>query len=133
MDKKIKREWITALRSGEYKQVSGALCKLNGDGSVKGHCCLGVACEVAIKNGLDVDVSEDDINSDQSKRRYAQSTYWLPASVQGFYGFANESGFPNTGDTERRLTEMNDRGEPFDYIADVLEKEGDNYEQKGRE
>lgn len=37
--------WIDALRSGEYRQARGALRTMTG------HCCLGVAQEVALKNG----------------------------------------------------------------------------------
>lgn len=36
-----KDEWVAALRSGEYQQGPGALCKVNDDGSRR-YCCLGV-------------------------------------------------------------------------------------------
>lgn len=39
------REWIRALRSGEYVQGRGALRK---DDSF---CCLGVVCDIAVKHG----------------------------------------------------------------------------------
>lgn len=42
--------WIDALRSGEYTQIKS---QLGRDG--EGYCCLGVACEVAIQNGLDIE------------------------------------------------------------------------------
>jgi hypothetical protein len=41
MNKKLKQKWITALKSGVYKQTTGKL-KDN-----TGYCCLGVLCEVA--------------------------------------------------------------------------------------
>jgi hypothetical protein len=40
MKSDIKERWVTALRSGEYKQTTGSLN--NG----RGYCCLGVLCEL---------------------------------------------------------------------------------------
>jgi hypothetical protein len=40
MDQEIKRKWIEALRSGEYKQIGGTLWK-GGH-----HCCLGVLVSI---------------------------------------------------------------------------------------
>ena len=42
MKKVTRKEWIAALRSGEYKQTKGVL--LSPDG---GMCCLGVAAHLA--------------------------------------------------------------------------------------
>lgn len=39
----LARQWIDALRSGEYVQAKGALAKDN----YTRFCCLGVACEIA--------------------------------------------------------------------------------------
>lgn len=39
MDAELKRKWVEALRSGEYKQGRGEL--LNDEGA---YCCLGVLC-----------------------------------------------------------------------------------------
>src|SRR5688572_20050134 len=40
----FKRKWLEALRSGNYKRATGALCTLKSDGeTAKGYCCLGVA------------------------------------------------------------------------------------------
>jgi len=43
MDATIKRKWVEALRSGEYKQGQGAL----RDARDNTWCCLGVLCEVS--------------------------------------------------------------------------------------
>ena len=40
MNKKIKTKWLSALRSGEYKQIGSALHVADG------YCCLGVLCRV---------------------------------------------------------------------------------------
>lgn len=45
MDKKLKDEWIKALRSGKYTQGQGQLC--NG----VEYCCLGVLAEIALNKG----------------------------------------------------------------------------------
>ena len=39
-------KWVAALESGEYDQTAGRL--RNGDS----FCCLGVACELAVKDGV---------------------------------------------------------------------------------
>lgn len=41
------RAWVAALRSGKYPQGRGALIRVEWDGDK--HCCLGVACKVALE------------------------------------------------------------------------------------
>lgn len=43
-------KWIAALRSGNYKQGTGRLYEI----VCKTYCCLGVACDIAIKEGVNV-------------------------------------------------------------------------------
>jgi len=50
MNAEPKRLWLEALRSDEYKQGTDTLCTPTVDGDR--HCCLGVACEVAVKAGI---------------------------------------------------------------------------------
>jgi hypothetical protein len=45
-DVEVMRKWVEALRSGEYKQTDGYL-SMNGK-----FCCLGVLCELAVKDGV---------------------------------------------------------------------------------
>jgi len=45
-DKKQFEQWLTALRSGEYNQSTGALQDSHG------YCCLGVACKVTVDDEL---------------------------------------------------------------------------------
>jgi hypothetical protein len=47
MDQAIKRRWVTALRSGEYKQGRGALRSKDDR-----FCCLDVLCDLAAQDGL---------------------------------------------------------------------------------
>ena len=47
--------WVDALRSGDYQQGFRAMSRIKtegGDSFV--NCCLGVACEVAMANGLEL-------------------------------------------------------------------------------
>lgn len=43
MDQEFKKEWVAALRSGDYKQSSTVLV------SPEGYCCLGVGCTLLAK------------------------------------------------------------------------------------
>lgn len=45
MDKKLKKAWVKALRSGNYRQAKHGLINRQGD-RVR-YCCLGVLCRVA--------------------------------------------------------------------------------------
>jgi hypothetical protein len=58
LDPEKKALWVAALRSGEYEQGKNHLAVRQADGTFA-FCCLGVACEVAIKNGLPLAVRED--------------------------------------------------------------------------
>lgn len=46
MNKDIKRKWLAALRRKSATQVVGTLKKVNVNGMVIGHCCLGILCEI---------------------------------------------------------------------------------------
>jgi hypothetical protein len=48
----VKALWLDALRSGEYQQAQRTLQVRKEDGSA--FCCLGVLCDVALKNGVPV-------------------------------------------------------------------------------
>jgi hypothetical protein len=49
----FKREWLKALRSGEYRSTKGTLLEKNKYHNGDGFCCLGVACDVlASKFGI---------------------------------------------------------------------------------
>jgi len=48
VNKDVKRQWVAALRSGEYEQGQGALEWHNR------FCCLGVLCDLAVKAGVAV-------------------------------------------------------------------------------
>lgn len=81
MNKDAIRLWVNALRSGEYRQAIGALAqKRRGEW---GYCCLGVACEVSIRDGLKLPVSE--IKGSGLYGRDSECSY-LPGEVLEWLG-----------------------------------------------
>ncbi len=49
--KKLRKLWVEALRSGDYRQGDGVLEYRFSDEAIS-NCCLGVLCHVAKKEGL---------------------------------------------------------------------------------
>jgi hypothetical protein len=105
--------WTDALRSDKYEQTTSKLKDPDG------YCCLGVACEVAVANGLDFDLEvayapENNLN--------------LPRAVALWYGFGEHDNDPKIGvNSEGDIlyaTHVNDDllwG--FPDIADAIDKE----------
>lgn len=123
MNEAIKKEWVDALRSGQYKQGTGWLCKeVNGE---REYCCLGVLTDLAIKNGIDIEVTAylDDAIS------YDGESEFLPEVVMEWAEIRTRNGeFRGARDEEMNsyfnmtLTDLNDAGEDFVELADYIEK-----------
>lgn len=47
MDPEFKAQWLSELRSGQFVQIRSKLRDFNN-----GRCCLGIACDVAVAQGL---------------------------------------------------------------------------------
>jgi hypothetical protein len=106
MDVQLKTEWLTALRSGEYKQGKHFLRD-----SEDNFCCMGVLCDIVDPNA------------------------WVEGGVTGRYGYSDEAnrGYPPSeianmlvdtagGKIIMLLANMNDQGrKSFAEIADFLE------------
>lgn len=144
-----RRKWVAALRSGEYAQAKEALrepAEQRLDGKV-GYCCLGVACEVAIQNGVDfvrlnpndpadyeywgwkdeTDYNEQDepIGSfDWQDEQDAE----LPPALKQYYGITStgtlleEAYKTDDSGTRRDLIGLNDNDWTFEQIAGVIEE-----------
>lgn len=128
--KALVRDWVADLRSGEYKQAKGVLCRLNPDGSVYGHCCLGVLQERAIKNGIVSPLIRD--SAPNSARTYIDrhgNTYTAMLMLEvtraaGVFDVRVSLIDPDDVDERHELTELNDTyGWTFEQIADAIEKE----------
>ena len=117
MKKEIKDKWVAALRSGEYQQTKEFLATSDG------FCCLGVLCDLYIKE-----------HDDPSSTRYQtwkndcefrdnlldlHENMVLPRQVREWSGVSSSDGAINNGDC---LTQMNDQGMSFSDIADVIEE-----------
>jgi hypothetical protein len=101
MNKIVKKKWLNALRSGEYKQTSECLRDSNG------YCCLGVLCEVT--------GNAQNRNMDQA---------W-PVNDMSEDGFENGSPAPFIGlsaSMQETLANMNDANESFDDIAAYISR-----------
>ena len=116
MKKKVKEQWVKALRSRKYKQ-----CKLrlkNADGEF---CVLGVLCDLYAKeNEIDWEMSI----TGQSYLIEGSSTT-LPQKVRSWAGIQRkavdfEDGQPT--DPETQLMYLNDNGTGFREIANVIEE-----------
>ena len=106
------RAWVKALRSGEYGQCEAFLAY---DGR---YCCLGVACELAVKAGVIPEPVEDE---SRGCLVYGGEDYEvLPQQVQEWLGLRTSKGDFGDGDS---LTQRNDDGEDFQEIADLIEGE----------
>lgn len=111
------RLWVDALRSGEYKQGREQL----HDPELNEWCCLGVACDVAVKNGVP-------LNIDAAGARFDGHTDYLPQRVMDWLGI--DSADPELGGPYPATHWNDDFGEGFDGIANLIEIE---YELTGRQ
>jgi hypothetical protein len=106
------KKWLRALRSGKYKQTTGALRKKNK------FCCLGVICDLAVKEGIIKPPIEEKEYYD-----YGGVTGVLPEEVQKWLGLSDSAGgFYDEDGCGRDLTELNDAKKySFKKIAKLIE------------
>ncbi len=112
--------WTKALRSGKYKQTVGRLNRDNLE-----FCCLGIACEVALADGVDLDVSSKTVDSEPRglEISYNDHTGSLPDAVAEWLGIDSDGGlvFEDMNDKRLSLAVLNDGGMTFDQIADIID------------
>lgn len=128
LKKRVKAQWVAALRSGEYQQGTGAL--RHGDDT---YCCLGVLCELAVKAKV---ISAPERSSLTASYEYGEegNPSTLPEEV---VEWAFRKGTPDTPKPsnplagKHSLAEWNDgyvtaEGDApplgFDGIADLIEE-----------
>ena len=113
MKKEIADKWTAALRSGDYTQQHAVLAS----GGRTGHCCLGVLCELALKEGVGLSVEQMSCST-----LYDDARIFLPESVADWAGMKTRVGVIQPGKTTTRsLAGMNDTSHSFNSIADVIE------------
>lgn len=122
MNKKIKKLWIEALRSKMYRQGMNAL-RIKNDKDELSHCCLGVLCEIAIKEA-DSETrvqAEDSLVKEQSFLpdrvvRWALLDAYDPVVEYNYTGI-------NSAEIKREsLAYLNDRAISFDRIATLIDR-----------
>ena len=133
------RELVAALRSGDYKQGHNLLCRLFPDGT-KTWCCLGVACDLGIKAGLSIDLSQSgeyawaDGGDESTYRKisFNGADGLLDDVTMAYFGFKTRSGESDrelewgsdedgTLRSSYSLAGANDGGATFTQIADFIE------------
>ncbi len=113
-------KWIDALKSGRYQQSRKRLR------TVDGFCCLGVLCDISGQGQWVLD--------DNDFGAYLISTtislVMIPTEMRSFVGFSPDGcftsqfrvflGLYNLDDLPITLAKMNDSGETFEKIANVI-------------
>jgi hypothetical protein len=112
MDPAVKELWLTALRSGKYKQGTHTLKRINENGTE--HCCLGVLCEIAVAVGVVSEHFGPDEDNASVIHEYGEGRFGYPS--QAVYEWAHL-------DSEDGLTiaSLNDHGDSFAVIASYIE------------
>lgn len=112
---KNQRKWVRALRSGKYKQARKVLC----DPQKESYCCLGVACELAIADGVS-------LTKKQLKNicYYGGESKFLPSRVVEWLDIADTFGVFGEFDNQS-LAIKNDDGYSLNEIADLIVKHQD--------
>lgn len=118
MDADVKKAWVDALRSGEYKQGQGQLCQLPGGGPK--HCCLGVLVDLYVKStGLTPAQHVD------GRIETGWEGWGVPSQdVLDWAGLTESNPEVTVGEEypdRTSLAGLNDRGKGFDVIADLIE------------
>lgn len=116
------RLWIEALRSGRFRQGQGELKQILAEGTL--HCCLGVACEAALENGVVMQITEKDLTEKMGVKhisvRFGGTFGDLPDAVRTWLGTVYTNPMITT---EVNAVAANDRLLwSFDQIADELER-----------
>jgi hypothetical protein len=131
MKKEVADKWVTALRSGEYEQAKGLLKKIDPEnGDDIGYCCLGVLCELAIEDGVNVKRGggvrhEDRFDPEDvwySTPRYDDNDALIGTKVMGWSEMrTNDGSFDDDRGIMVSLVNYNDGGMSFNEIADIIE------------
>jgi hypothetical protein len=107
---------VEALRSGDFQQGKYAL---QDEG---GFCCLGVACELAMRHGAKV---EKVWSPEEKLFRFSGQASVMPEVVVEWLGV--NSADPDiakrdwSGDVTKMASFFNDTGSTFEQIADMIE------------
>lgn len=145
-DSSLIREWVEALRYGEYEQAQGLL----KDGDGKRMCAEGVLCDLMVQRHpdhyqwmrRDSSLSKgrprsfwylkrltDDFRSDSTDSQISVFKHYPPAEVYEAVGLNHDGEIPSGdpffhagfGFLYTSVAALNDAGFEFDKIADIIE------------
>lgn len=123
MNQEIKKLWVNALRSGNYRQGKYMLHNI----SENAYCCLGVLCDIALKN---IQIKTVIVESKKSPDKYMvfgdnQNKQFLPQEIVLWAGIKDNPEMLITDAYFDRLvaiTDLNDYTEyNFSQLADLIE------------
>lgn len=126
MNKEVKDQWVTALRSGEYEQGRSQLQTSDGK-----FCCLGVLCEVAVKAGVLKPPVKDEHGNVHYGPEDDTNTAYPPKVVLDWANLDQSPNVPfkhpdwndGTYHSKAPLTAINDAEKAdFNGIADLIEE-----------
>jgi hypothetical protein len=106
MDKEVKARWLDALRSGKYKQGTGALKTSDGR-----YCCLGVLCTV-----------EKPVEWDEARRTMYEGDLVLKGSWSGLSNNLLVRWDIPRGQMNDLIALNDDDIKSFNEIADYIER-----------
>lgn len=112
------KKWIKALRSGEFKQGSGAL-----QASDDRYCCLGVACVVAAKEGVPVNTTSEGELKGSDLEEQIDVQDWLKLR----FGDGETRTKKYAWHEAKSLDLVNDGGWSFDQIANIIEQDPEEF------
>ena len=122
MKTEIANRWADALESGEHTQAFGALTRSEDGSKRTTHCCLGVLCELAIADGVDVPKrlipAHGRLSGYLALYGSAGEHGYLPSEAQEWAGMRTSAG--DFADDGRSLSRLNDERVPFSEIANTI-------------
>ncbi len=126
MNESVKMRWVQALRSGDFKQTTGVLQRLQnmsyGDQKrPAGHCCLGVLCEIAVQDGVISKYASDVVALTQ----FGNENKVLPGAVMQWAGLDSSDPRIEAGEPwgNHSLSHFNDSAKlDFNQIAHLIEE-----------
>jgi hypothetical protein len=122
LNTEIAEKWVTALESGEYTQGIGVL-QQNGK-----YCCLGVLCELAVKEGIIQPPTPDMDDTYQYGSHQTWSSETLPDEVIDWAQMISNEGLISLNYDDKSyssLVDMNDSGVSFKQIAEKIREHKD--------
>lgn len=127
MNPQVKEMWIKALQTGQYAQATGKLHAIE-DGQA-GFCCLGVLCDLAVREGVINPPKVDDTHYDTIMYYGQEEAHeLLPYEVMTWAELDSDNGnFEQSWDdtivkTITSLVDLNDGGKTFMELAEYIKE-----------